>query len=60
MNPKIEEYDLRKLQQAKKLIYDVYLYYYGAPRMKNEVRRLETIINKIDFLLKGSHYEQNC
>lgn len=49
----IEEFDMRKLQEAKKLIYEVYLYYYGAPRMGQVTRRLETIMNKIDFFLKG-------
>lgn len=53
MQPKIEEFDLQKLQKAKKLIIEVYEYYYGAPRMGKEVRRLETIMNKIDYLLEG-------
>ena len=48
----IEEFDLRKLRDAKKLIQEVYEYYYGAPRMQKQTRRLETIMNKIDFLLK--------
>lgn len=58
MNQKIEEFDVRKLQEARKLICEVYEYYYGAPRMGKEVRRLETIMNKIDFLLNGKDDEQ--
>lgn len=54
MPNEIEEFDLRKLQKAKKLISEVYEYYYGAPRMGQVTRRLETIMDKIDFLLKGN------
>lgn len=54
MANEIEEFDLCKLQKARKLIYEVYGYYYGVPRMGQVTHRLETIINKIDFLLKGS------
>ena len=52
---KIEEFDLRKLREAKKLVQEVYEYYYGAPGMKKEVSRLEMIMNKIDFLLKNEN-----
>lgn len=48
----IEEYDMIKLRKAKELVKEVYEYYYGAPGMKKETSRLETIMNKIDFLLK--------
>lgn len=58
MPHKIEEFDLCKLQKAKKLISEVYEYYYGAPRMGQVTRRLETIMNKIDFLLKGNEHEK--
>lgn len=50
----IEEFDIQKLQQAKKLVKEVYEYYYSAPKMGQVTRRLETIMNKIDFLLKGN------
>ena len=58
MPNEIEEFDMRKLQKAKKLISEVYEYYYGAPRMGQVVRRLKTIIDKLDFLLKGNEYEK--
>ena len=58
MPNEIEEFDLCKLQKAKKLITEVYEYYYGAPRMGQVTRRLETIMNKIDFLLKGNGHEE--
>ena len=47
-----DEYDKNKLIEAKKLLVKVYEFNYGSPRMHKEVNRLETIINKLDFLLK--------
>lgn len=58
MPNKIEEFDLCKLQKAKKLICEVYEYYYGTPGMSQEIHRLETIMKKIDFLLKGNEHEK--
>lgn len=50
-NPRIfEEYDLDKMKKAKRLLIEVYEYYYGAPGMASKVKRLETIISKIETL----------
>lgn len=44
------EYDLKMLEQAKQLVLKVYEYHYGDSYMRKEIRRLETIISKIDSL----------
>lgn len=46
-----DEYDKIKLEKAKKLITEVYEYNYGAPRSGSEIKKLETIIRKLDFLI---------
>jgi hypothetical protein len=46
-----DPYDLEHIEKAKQLITKVYEYHYGDSKMRGEVRRLETIIAKIDFLL---------
>jgi hypothetical protein len=45
---KLEEYDLIKLKKAKKLILEVCEYYYGYPYTRKQVKRLETIIKKLE------------
>lgn len=49
---KLGEYDKEKLQEAKKLIEKVYEYHYGDSYMQKEIKRLETIIAKIDYLIQ--------
>lgn len=44
------EYDLNKIASAKKELIKVYEYNYGDPRMRKELSRLKTIINKISEL----------
>ena len=48
---KLSEYDFRQLIQARDLILRVYYYHYGDSYMQKEIKRLETILNKIDQLL---------
>lgn len=43
-------YDMGLLQEAKKLLLKVYEYNYGEPSMRSKVKRLETIISKIEVL----------
>lgn len=43
-------YDMGLLQEAKKLLLEVYEYNYGEPSMRSKVKRLETIISKIEVL----------
>ena len=45
-----EEYDMNKINKAKQLLVEVYGYYYGFSPMNRKVKRLETIIKKIDEL----------
>lgn len=53
MKGTFEEYDLRKMEAAKQELIKIYEYYYGAPRMSKKVKRLETIIKKIEELQKN-------
>ena len=46
-----DEFDKRKLRQAKNLAAEVYEYNYKAPGMAAKQNRLETIIKKLDHLL---------
>lgn len=48
---KLGEYDKMQLLEAKKLINKVYDYHYGDSIMRNEIKRLETIISKIQSLI---------
>lgn len=43
-------YDDAKLKEAKRLLLEVYEYYYGDPAWKRQVNRLETIIQKLEEL----------
>lgn len=49
---KLSEYDIQQLEQARQIICNVYCYHYGDSYMRKEIKRLETIINKIDSLLQ--------
>lgn len=53
MQGTFEEYDLRKMEAAKQELIKIHEYYYGAPRMSKKVKRLETIIKKIESLQKN-------
>lgn len=44
------KYDMNLLEEAKKLLLKVYEYNYGEPSMRSKVKRLETIISKIEVL----------
>lgn len=49
---KLEEYDKQLLVEAKRLINIVYTYHYGDSYMRKEIKRLETILSKIDALIQ--------
>ena len=51
----LEEFDLIKLREARKLIAEVYNYYYGFNPARREVARLETILSKLDYLIGGEN-----
>ena len=46
------EYDKQKLLEAREIILKVYEYHSGDSYMRNETKRLETIIAKIDYLIQ--------
>lgn len=48
---KFEFYDLEQLERAKTMLDQVYNYYYDAPFVKKEMKRLLTIIAKLDTLI---------
>ena len=50
----IEEYDLIKLREARKLINEVYNYYYGFNPLRSQNKRLETILSKLDYLIESN------
>ena len=47
----LEEYDIKKLVEARNLVKYVYEYYWGAPGYRGKVKRLETILRKLNELL---------
>lgn len=51
---KLEEYDLIQLRNAKELVNKIYSYNYSAPNSGPTIRKLETIMNKINDLIKES------
>ncbi len=51
-NDVFDEYYQLKLQEAKRLITEVYEFNYGAPRMSRKIKKLETIIKKINDLME--------
>lgn len=48
----LEEYDIRALREARQRIKVVYDYHYGAPRSRWVIKRIETILRKLDDLIK--------
>jgi hypothetical protein len=48
----LEEYDREKLREARKLVLQVFEYYYGDYGSYRLSNRLATILGKIDDLLK--------
>ena len=51
------EYDKLQLEKAKELVTKVYEYHYGDSKMRSEIKRLETVISKIESILKISEKE---
>lgn len=52
------KYDMNLLEEAKKLLLKVYEYNYGEPSMRSKVKRLETIISKIEVLQQTNENEE--
>lgn len=44
------QYDYDKMEKAKQLLIDVLNYHYGNPRLTRKIKRLETIIIKLEIL----------
>lgn len=53
----LDEYDIKQLQKAKAIIEKIYFYHYGDSYMQCEIKRLETILNKINFLIEKKERE---
>ena len=51
---KLDKYDKEQLLKAKEFINKVYEYHYGDSYMRKEIKRLETIISKLDFLIQNA------
>lgn len=51
MEDRIDEYDRLKLREARAIIDKVYEYNYGDWRVRGQVKRLETILKKLDDLI---------
>lgn len=49
---KLVDYDRRQLSEARQKLMSVYSWYYGDAELRKIVRRLETIIGKLDQLLE--------
>ena len=49
------EYDLNKLEKARKLITEVYEFNYGDPSCKKETNRLFTILKKLRYVEETTH-----
>lgn len=47
---KFDNYDMEKLQKAKSLLLEVHAYYFCAPGYARKVKRLETILAKLEAL----------
>lgn len=56
---KLEEYDVRLLREASQRVVAVYNYHYSAPRASRTVKRLETILAKINRLIKENEDQAN-
>lgn len=52
MNEEFSEYDLDKLKDARDLLRIVHDYYYGDYGMRRMWSRLDTIINKLNELIR--------
>ena len=48
---RLDEYDKEQLKKAKDLIEKIYNYHYGDSYMRSEIKRLETILSKIEHLI---------
>ena len=53
----MDEYDKKLLCEAKHIIMKIYTFYYGVSKMRTDIRRLETILKKIDQLLAEKEKE---
>lgn len=51
---RLEEYDVRALREAQQRIMIVYNYHYGTPHASGTIKRIETILAKIDRLIKDN------
>lgn len=47
-----DEYDTQKIIAAKKLLLEVQEYNFGTPAQQRKLKRLDTIIAKIDELIQ--------
>lgn len=47
----LEGYDFNLLREARERVAKVYGYHYGAPHSRGIIKRLETILDKIDYLI---------
>lgn len=48
---KFDEYDIRKLKEARRIINEVFNYNYDYSPTRKYEDRLETIIKKLDYLI---------
>ena len=48
----IDEHDEKTLREARQRVEVVYNYHYGCPEDKQIVHRLETILGKLDYLIR--------
>lgn len=56
MAHEFDEYDLDQMEKARKMLIKVYEFHYGDSRMRSQLKRLETVIGKLDNLL----YKRRC
>lgn len=55
----VDEFDIRKLEQAKELVEQVANYYYASANSKGLVNRLDTIRGKlVDVINDAKEYQQ--
>lgn len=48
--PEFDHYDHDQLEKAKQLLIKVYEHHYGESKMRNKIKRLYTIIIKLETL----------
>lgn len=59
INRQVDEFDIRKLEDAKRLVEEVANYYYASVNSKSLVSRLDTIRNKlIDVITDAREYQR--